>query len=65
MCVIKYYEIKLFIMKSMFAFNNEKSSSKVFGFEVLSEKEMLKVRGGGEPEKPKSRPKDEFDEEEE
>lgn len=52
-------------MKSIFAFSNEKSDSKVFGFEVLSENEMLKVRGGGEPEKPKSRPKDEFDYEEE
>jgi hypothetical protein len=52
-------------MKSIFASINEKSDSKVFGFEILSENEMLKVRGGAEPEKPKTRPRDEFDYEEE
>jgi len=34
----------------------------LFGFEVLSDEEMLKVRGGG---KPKSREKDIYDLEEE
>jgi len=52
-------------MKSIFASINEKNDPKVFGFEILSENEMLQVRGGAEPERPKSRPKDEFDYEEE
>ena len=66
MCVLfSITKLKLFNMKSIFAFNNEKSDSKVFGFEILSENEMLKVRGGTDPEKPKSRPIDEFDYEQE
>jgi len=44
-------------MKSIFA-SNKKRDSKVFGLELLSEKEMLKVRGGT---RPKTRPKDEYD----
>ena len=50
-------------MKSIFASNNEKRDSKVFGLELLTEKEMLRVRGGFE--KPISRPKDDYDDEEE
>ncbi len=50
-------------MKSIFASNNEKRDSKVFGLELLTEKEMLNVRGGYE--KPKSRPADPYDLEEE
>lgn len=45
-------------MKSIFASNNKKRDSKVFGFEVLTNNEMLKVRGGI---KPKTRPVDDFD----
>ena len=63
-CVfIKYYEFKLFTMKNIFASNNKKSDSKTFGLELLSEKEMLSVRGGYD--KPISRPKDSYDYEEE
>jgi hypothetical protein len=50
-------------MKSIFASNNEKKEFKVFGFELLSEQDMFKVRGGDE--KPKSRPKDDYPVEEE
>lgn len=49
-------------MKSIFASSNVKKESKVFGFELLSENEMLNVRGGND-EKPKSRPKDIYDDE--
>ena len=57
--------IKLFTMRSMFASTSKKRDSKVFGIELLSENEMLKVRGGVGEEKPKSRPKDIYDFEEE
>ena len=50
-------------MKNIFASNNKKRDSKVFGLELLSEKDMLNVRGGYQ--KPKSRPKDAYDYEEE
>ncbi len=48
-------------MKSIFA-SNEK---RVSGIEVLSELEMLNVRGGtgDEPERPLTLPVDEYDEE--
>lgn len=49
-------------MKRTFAPNNEKRDSKVFGLELLSEKEMLNVRGGYS--KPRSRPRDIYDYEE-
>ena len=52
-------------MKSILAFNSKRGDSKVFGIELLSENEMLNVRGGVEREKPKSRPKDAYDFEEE
>jgi len=39
--------------------------SKVNGLEFLSESEMLIIRGGTAPIKPKSRPRDVYDEEEE
>lgn len=48
-------------MKSIFASNSKKRDSKVFGLELLSEKEMLQVRGGT---KPKTKPRDEYDLEE-
>ena len=51
-------------MRGMFAFNSKKRDSKIFGIELLSENEMLNVRGGVEKEKPRSRPKDEYDFEE-
>jgi hypothetical protein len=38
--------------------------SKVSGFELLSEKEMLVIRGGTEPIRPKSRPREVYDYEE-
>lgn len=48
-------------MKSIFASDKKR----VLGFEVLSEREMLNVRGGtgDEPEKPMTLPVDEYDEE--
>ena len=52
-------------MRNIFASNSEKRNSKFFGIELLSENEMLNVRGGVEKEKPKSRPKDIYDFEEE
>ncbi len=52
-------------MRSIFASKSKKRDSKVFGIELLSENEMLKVRGGTEPEKPKSRPIDAYDLEDE
>ncbi len=52
-------------MRSIFAYNSKKGDSKVFGIELLSENEMLSVRGGVEDEKPRSRPKDVYDFEEE
>lgn len=52
-------------MRSIFASTSKKRDSKVFGIELLSENEMLSVRGGVEDEKPRSRPKDEYDFEEE
>ncbi|NQU53268.1 MAG: hypothetical protein HQ522_12100 [Bacteroidetes bacterium] len=48
----------------IFASNNEKKDSKVFGLELLTEKEMLNVRGGVDS-KPRSRPNDGYDFEEE
>lgn len=50
-------------MKNIFTSINKKDDSKNFGFELLSEKEMLMVRGGDL--KPRSRPRDEYDYEEE
>jgi len=38
--------------------------SRVTGLEFLSESEMLFIRGGTEPIKPKSRPRDVYDDEE-
>lgn len=52
-------------MENLFSFTSKRKNTKVFGFELLSENEMLKVRGGTVPIKPKSRPKDEYDFEEE
>ena len=49
----------------MFASISKKRDSKVFGIELLTETEMLKVRGGTGDEKPKSRPKDAYDLEDE
>jgi hypothetical protein len=46
----------------MGSFKSEES--KVSGFEFLSEEEMQIIRGGTEPIKPKSRPRDVFDYEE-
>lgn len=48
-------------MKSIFTSNNEKRDSKSFGLELLTDKEMLNVRGGGRPQ---ARPKDEYEYEE-
>lgn len=50
-------------MKNIFASNNKKSDSKTFGLELLSEKEMLNVRGGYS--KPTSRPRSAYDYEDE
>ena len=50
-------------MKSLFGFN--KKDNNVTGFEFLNENEMLNIRGGVEPTKPPTRPKDIFDFEEE
>jgi hypothetical protein len=50
-------------MKNIFTSNNKKGDSKTFGLELLSEIEMLNVRGGYS--KPKTRPKDAYDYEEE
>ena len=52
-------------MKNIFGPNSKKRDFKVFGIELLSENEMLNVRGGTMPIKPKSRPKNEYDFEEE
>ena len=52
-------------MRNLFISTSKKRDSKVFGIELLSENEMLNVRGGVGEEKPKSRPKDEYDFEEE
>jgi len=41
------------------------SESKDNGFELLTDNEMLIIRGGAEPIKPKSRPRDVYDYEEE
>jgi len=60
-----YFTIKLFTMRNMFVPISKKRDSKVFGIELLTENEMLKVRGGTEPEKPKSRPIDAYDLEDE
>lgn len=49
-------------MKSLFGFNKKNN---VEGFELLSENEMLNIRGGVEPTKPPTQPKDIFDFEEE
>ena len=50
-------------MKSILGRINLKGNSKVSSFEILTENEMLKVRGGVEPIKPTSRPKDVYGEE--
>ena len=50
-------------MKSLFGFNNKENN--VTGFEFLNDSEMLNIRGGVEPTKPVSKPKDIFDFEEE
>ncbi len=42
----------------------KKRSTKTVGFELLSENEMLQVRGGSDRTKPSSRPRDIFDTEE-
>ncbi len=52
-------------MRNLFTSISKRRDSKVFGIELLSESEMLSVRGGVEKEKPRSRPKDEYDFEEE
>ena len=51
-------------MKKILTSINEKRDSKVFGLELLNEKEMLNIRGGL-TRRPTSRPKDEYDWEEE
>ena len=51
-------------MKNLFGFNKSKENN-VAGFELLSENEMLIVRGGTEPTRPISNPKDIYDFEEE
>ena len=48
-------------MKKKVASIRGEKNSKAFGFELLSEKEMLNVRGGG---RPRPRSKDEYDLEE-
>lgn len=50
-------------MKRIVNNSNEKVNFNSFNFDVLSNNEMLKVRGGGD-EKPKSREKDVYDLEE-
>ncbi len=45
-------------MKNLFNFNKNNS-----GFESLNESEMLNIRGGSEPTKPISKPRDIWDEE--
>ncbi len=52
-------------MKSIFTSNSKERDSKVFGIELLSENEMLNVRGGTEPDKPLTKPVDEYDDEDE
>ena len=51
-------------MRNIFVSDSKKGDTKVFGIELLSENEMLNVRGGVEKQKPKSRPKDAYDFEE-
>lgn len=50
-------------MKYMSELVNGKSIL-ISGFDLLSANEMLNIRGGSEPEKPKSRPRDVLDWEE-
>lgn len=45
-------------MKTLSTKFNEKSFN---SFETLSNSEMLKVRGGVTPEKPETRPKEDYD----
>jgi hypothetical protein len=40
------------------------SESRVSGFELLTENEMMIIRGGTEPVKPKTRPREVYDNEE-
>lgn len=51
-------------MKTIFELLNVKSGPNNSGFELLTENEMQIVRGGTEPTKPISRPREVFDEEE-
>ena len=52
------------IMKNLLgSFKSEEF--KVNGFEFLNEDEMLQIRGGAEPPRPTSRPRDVFDDEQE
>jgi hypothetical protein len=51
-------------MKNLFG-SFKSRESKVNGFELLTENEMMIIRGGTEPIKPKSRPRDVYDYEEE
>lgn len=50
-------------MKNLFGFINA-SDVKVSGFQSLNAEEMFCIRGGGEPVKPITEPRDRFDEEE-
>ncbi len=50
-------------MKSILG--NNKSRENLNSFELLTENEMLTVRGGAEPIKPTSRPRDIYDFEDE
>ena len=47
-------------MKSILGFN-KKENSQVTGFEFLNENEMQNIRGGGQPTKPVSRPREVYD----
>ena len=50
-------------MKNLFGFINA-SDVKVSGFQSLNAEEMFEIRGGAEPVKPITPPRDRFDEEE-
>lgn len=51
-------------MKTLFEILKSTQNLKDSGFELLTEEEMQIVRGGTEPVKPTSRPREVFDEEE-
>jgi hypothetical protein len=51
-------------MKNLLGSFKSKESN-VNGFELLTEREMQVIRGGAEPIRPKSRPRDVYDYEEE